>query len=323
MLESSTSTSLSIYVIGASSVLGYEVVKQLAARGHRVAGTSSTLDSATLIRKNGGLPVYNDLFRSGEIAGVLKMVNADVIINLAPQGINNLPVQSADWDYYTRLLSQGTAAMVEAAKNTGVKFIVHTSFTFLYGDAHGEWVDESAPLVSSDPLFAAGVQAERAVLQSGVPSAVLRAGYVYGPSDDFSALRDAVVAGKGLLLGEGDTVASWVYVSDLASAVVAAAEQQPAGEIFNIADDHPVSIAGFAEHFAADLGVGHPARRRLPPGVANILVNKTHMALLSGSAKAKTDKAKSQLGWKLKFPDQQQGISQALLTWRAHEAAAP
>jgi nucleoside-diphosphate-sugar epimerase len=44
------------------------------------------------------------------------------------------------------------------------------------------------------------------------------------------------------------------------------------------------------------------------------------MTLLNGSAKAKTDKAKSQLGWKPKFPNQKQGIEQALLTWRAHEA---
>jgi nucleoside-diphosphate-sugar epimerase len=322
MLENG-SPSLSVYVTGGDSILGYEVIRQLAVRGHRVAGTSSGLDSATLIRQCGGLPVYNDLFRPGEIAGILRMVNADVIINLAPQGINSLPTQNAAYDFYIRLLSQGTAALIEAAKNTGVKFIVHTSYAFLYGDAHGEWVDETAPLASGDPLFVAGTQAERTVLQSGIPGAVLRAGYVYGPSEDFAALRDALVAGKPLLLGEDKTVANWVHAADLASAAVLAAEQQPAGEIFNIADDHPVSIAAFADHFAADLGVGHAARRRLPPGVASILVGKTHQALLAGSAKAKTEKAKSQLGWKPKFPNQQQGIEQALLTWRAHEAVTP
>ncbi len=322
MLENGSS-SLSVYITGADSVLGYEVIKQLVARGHRVAGSSSGLDSATLIRQNGGLPVYNDLFRSGEIAGVLKMVSADVVINLATQGINGLPMQTTDWDYYTRLVSQGTAALVEAAKSTGVKFIVHTSFSFLYGDAHGESVDESASLSSSDPLFKAGVQAERAVLNSDIPGVVLRAGYVYGPDDHFAAIRDALVGGKSLLLGEDNTVANWIYVSDLASAVVLAVESQPAGEVFNITDDHPVSIAAFADHFAADLGIGQSSRRRLPSFASSILVNKTHMALLNASAKAKNDKAKSQLGWKLKFPNQKQGIEQVLLTWRAHEVATP
>lgn len=322
MLENGSS-SLSVYMTGADSLLGYEVIKQLVARGHRVAGTVSGLDGATLIRQNGGLPVYNDLFRSGEIAGVLKMTNADVVINLAPQGVNGLPAQNTDWDYYTRLLLQGTAALLEAAKSVGVKFVVHTSYTFLYGDTHGEWVDENTPLASGDSLLAAGVKAERAVLNSGIPSAVLRAGYVYGPDDNFAAVRDAIVAGKSLLLGEDHTIANWIYVSDLASAVVLAAEQQTAGEVFNVTDDHPVSIAAFTERFAADLGIGHPARRRLPGFAANILVNKSHLALLNASAKAKTDKAKSQLGWKPKFPNQQQGIEQVLLTWRAHEAAMP
>jgi nucleoside-diphosphate-sugar epimerase len=321
MLENGSSL-LSVYVTGADSILGNEVIKQLVARGHRVAGSSSGLDGAALIRQSGGLPVYNDLFRSGEIASTLKMVNADVIINLAPQGINSLPMQNADWDYYSRLLSQGTAALVEAAKNTGVKFIVHTSHIFLYGDAHGEWVDESVSL-SSDPLFAAGVQAERVVVNSGVPSAVLRAGYVYGPNDDFNALRAAILDGKALMLGEDSHYANWIHTSDLASAVVSAAEQQPAGEVFNITDDHPVSITAFADLFAADLGVGHLAHRRLPAFAANILVNKTHLALLNASSKAKNDKAKSQLGWKPKFPNQKQGIEQVLLTWRAHEAATP
>src|SRR5262245_1788897 len=103
-------SSLSVYITGAANSLGYEVIKQLVAHGHRVAGTSSGLDDATRIRQHSGLPVYNDLFRASEIASALKMVNADVIVNLAPQSINSLPTQNADWDYYTRLLSKGTAA---------------------------------------------------------------------------------------------------------------------------------------------------------------------------------------------------------------------
>jgi nucleoside-diphosphate-sugar epimerase len=264
------------------------------------------------------------LFRASEIASILKMVNADVIVNLAPQGANVLPVQVLDWDYYTRLLTEGTTALVMAAKSAGAKFLIHTSYAFLYGDTHGEWVDEHAATAADNPLFAAAVRAEQAVLHAEVPGCVLRVGYVYGPdNEDLLAFRDNLADGASVMVGEESHYANWIHAADLAVAAVLAAEKQTAGEIFNITDDHPISPAGFADEFAAVLGVGRVARRRLPPFTGNLLANKMQTALLNTSARAKNEKAKSQLGWVPKYPQQQPGIEQTLLAWRAHEVPQP
>jgi nucleoside-diphosphate-sugar epimerase len=252
------------------------------------------------------------------------MVKADVVVNLAPQGANILPAQGLDWDFYTRLLAEGAAALVTAAKAAGAKFIIHTSYTFLYGDTHGEWVDEHEAIATNNPLFAAAARAEQTVLHAEIPGCVLRAGYVYGPdNNDLLAFRGNLADGASVTLGEENHYANWIHAADLAAAIILAAERQPAGEVFNIADDHPISPVGFANNFASVLGVGEVARRRLPPFANNLLANKMQTALLNTSAKAKNDKAKSQLGWTLKYPQQQVGIEQMLLAWRAHEVPQP
>lgn len=309
---------LNVFVTSGSDALGRELTRQLVKSGHRVTSIASGLDEATQIREDGGLPVYSDLFRAGEIAGTLRMIEADAIVNTAPQVMNSLPPYQPDWGYYQRLLSEGTSALLEAASATGVKFLVQTSFTFLYGDQHGAAVDEQARLSTEDALFRAAAQAEKAVLNSGTPACVLRAGFNYGAGTGvMHALRDGVRAGA-LPLGDDHQLVSWVHVADLAAAIVRALEVQPAGEIFNIADETPAAPGTFADYFADEYGVKRPGRQRLPQMLAQVMQPASHRALLAVSAVAKTDKARAALGWQPQTTSFHQGIQQALLAWRAH-----
>lgn len=315
------STNLSVFLTGGDTGLGREVTRQLVARGHRVTATVSGLDSAADLRADGGLPVYNDLFRASEIAAALKMAEANVVVNLAPQAVNSLPFSTTNWDAYARLLSESTAALAEAAAQIGVGFIVHTSFTFLYG--HTTNADESASIVTNNPLFAAAAQAEQSVLKGSVPGCVLRAGFEYGGgSPSLHTLRDILRAGRSLMLGDDHHAVSWIHAADLANAVVLAVEQQPAGEIFNVVDDNSASTGTFVDHFAESFGVMHPRRQSMPHFVANAVLNKVYLAMLDVAASAKNDKAKTRLGWTPRYPHHKQGIEQTLLAWRAEEAQA-
>ena len=312
-------TALKVLVTGASEALGREVVRQLVTRGHQVAAVTGTVQGAGELRQDGALPIYSSLFRPGELASNLKMFEADVIVNAAPQVINAFPPYQPDWDGWVNLLHEGTLALVEAAQATGVKYIVHTSFAFLYGDKHGEAVDESAKIATSNPLFKAAADAEKVILNSGIPASVLRAGFLYGPeSGTVLGLRDALRGSAALPLGDDHNVVNWVHTLDLAQAIVLAAEQQPANEIFNIVDDQPVSAGTFADHFADQYGVKRPGRQRMPGVLAQFLVNPNQQALLDVSAAATNTKAKNQLGWTLKYPNQHAGVEQTLLAWRAH-----
>lgn len=319
MAEETSTPVLNVFVTSTSDGLGREVTRQLAAKGYTVSAVTDGAGGAAQVRQDGGLPVYCDIFRAGEVASTLKITQADIIIHTAPQGINTFAPQNPDWDYYQRLLTEGTAALVDGAAQAGAKFLVHTSYAFLYGNKHGEAADESAALAREDALFKAAAQAEQTVLKGSVPACVLRAGYLYGAeSAHFTALRDTLHSGGSLALGDDHAVASWVHAVDLANACVLAAEQQPAGEIFNITDDQPAAPGTFADYFADQYGVKRPGRQRVPQLLAQMLVPPTQRALTDVSVKATNDKAKARLGWQPKYPGYQSGLEQILLAWRAH-----
>lgn len=313
-------TPLSVYITGATQGLGREVTRQLVARGHSVAGTAVGLEDAHRIREAGGLPVYSDPFRAQEIISTLKMIAADVVVNLAPQAINSQPLQNIDWDHEMHVISEGTEALAAAVKAGAARFLVHTSYTFLYGDAQGEWVDENARLATDDHLFYAAAAAEATALAA--PGCVLRAGYNYGPENAMTtALSAALIAGRALPLGEESAWSNWVHTADLAAAVVLAVEQQPAGEVFNIADDNPAPITEVVRAFAASQGMTAPRNQRLPLLARQLMLRPTHAAMLDASARARTDKAKTRLGWTPRYAHHSAGLDQTLLAWRA--AAAP
>lgn len=319
MAENETLNILNVFLTSGTDALARELTRQLVAQGHQVASVANGIDDAVTIRQDGGLPVYCDIFRAGELASALKMFEASAVVNTAPQVMNSLPPYKPDWDYNQRLLTEGVSALVSAAAQANVKYIVHTSFTFLYGDKHSEWVDEQASLDTSDALFRAAAGAEKAVLAAETPACVLRAGYIYGPdSSVILALRDGLHGSGSLPLGDDHLIANWVHAADLAAAVGLALEKQPDGAVFNITDGHPVSPGEFADYFAEQYGVRKPGRQRLPAVLAQIMLPAAQRALLTASAKASTDKAREVLGWQPQHISFHQGIEQALLTWRAY-----
>jgi nucleoside-diphosphate-sugar epimerase len=318
MLNNNSTSALNVVVTAATSAVGRETVRQLVARGHSVTGLTQGSDGAVKVRADGGLPAYSDLLRAGEIKSILTMAKADVVIHTAPQLVNNFPYKDMPFEEGQRILTEGTTALLKAVEGTTVKFIVFTSLTGVYGDTHGEWVDETHETRASG-VFKAAVEAEKKVLSGSVPAVVLRAGLVYGADDEGTQeLGDACRSGRGVLLGDDHNYLNWVYAGDLAKAAVLAAEQQPAGEIFNIVDDVPAPASAFAGYLASGLGIDAPRNvGTLPDFARRLMVSPTQEALLKPSLRVKNDKAKQSLGWAPRYADYRTGIDQTLMLWRA------
>ena len=295
---------VSVFLTGAAGGLGREVTRRLTAAGHRVTGAVSDSADAVKVRADGGIPAYPDLYRAGELRSVIVGAEAKIVLNLAPQMPNHVPQVSAHWD---ERLADATTALMEAAAEAGVEYVVHSSYACA-----------DARLQDAKAILRAARAAEQVALNGAVPACVLRFGFLYGAgSDEFEALRDTLRLGRPLLVGPDDTRMNWVYISDAASAVILAAEQRPAGALLNIVDDQPAAPAAFLRYFADSNGFSIPPA--LPQFAARWLLPKAQQAILNLNSHVDNAAAKETLGWSPRFSSYTQGIDDTLLSWRAQE----
>jgi nucleoside-diphosphate-sugar epimerase len=310
---------MNIVVTGAATGLGREVVRKLTAHGHSVVGLTSGAHNGSLVRADGAIPAFSSLSSKGEMKSVLKMAKADLLINLAGQEANGFPTKETPFAGATRVLESGVAALLDAAQDSGsVQRIVHVSLTALYGDSHGEPVDEDTPLRADDAFERAAIAAEERVLNLPIPAWVLRAGTLYGPDDaGMQSLQATIAGGRNVYSGDSHALRSWIYVSDLADAVVRAAETDGPDQVVNVVDDQPASAAEVVAHIAAGLGLPVPAGVSVPAFMSRYILSPLQEKFLNSSHRVSNARAKAMLGWSPRYPNIRAGLDQVMLNWRA------
>jgi nucleoside-diphosphate-sugar epimerase len=108
------------------------------------------------------------------------------------------------------------------------------------------------------------------------------------------------------LPGGGRGRLSWIHVADGASAIVASLEKAPAGAIYNVVDDEPVSIRGMCEQMARVLGV--PGPKSIPVAIAKI--GSSYAATMAQTTlRVSAARIKEELGWQPRFPTYREGIA--------------
>ncbi len=314
-----TNSPLNIFITGGASGVTREATRQAVARGHKVTVLTEGFDGATKARQDGALPSYSDVTRAGELKSLFKMSNIDVVIHLLPQVGNSFPTKDG-YESQERVLVQSAVALVEAAKEAGVKFIVYTSYASVVGDAHGEWLTEDE-VGHQERVLRPILAAEHHLMTSGLNACVLRAGFIYGgETPAIHALGEELRRGRSpAYLGDSHSVHNWVHEADLAQAAVLAAEKQPAGEFINVVDDEPVSAAAFAGYLATAQGMDQPSGSPSPMFVLKRTTSDVQRLLLDASVRLKNDKAKHVLGWQPRYPNYKAGLEQTMLQWRASE----
>jgi nucleoside-diphosphate-sugar epimerase len=313
-----TNAPLNIFITGGASGVAREATRQAVARGHKVTGLTEGLDGATKARQDGALPAFSDVTRAGELKSLFTMSKIDVVIHLLPQAGNGFPTKNS-YESQERLMVQSAVALVEAAKEAGVKFIVYTSYAFVNGDAHGEWLTEDQ-VGHQDRSLRPILAAEHHLMQSGLKACVLRAGLVYGGGTASTRLLgEELRRGRTPYLGNSHSFHNWIHEADLARAAVLASEKQPAGEMINGVDDEPVSASAFASYLATGQGLYNLTSSTAPMFVLKRSTSDMQRALLGASVRLKNDKAKQLLGWQPRYPNYRVGLEQTMLQWRAIE----
>ena len=193
---------MKVFVIGATGVLGREAVPRLRTAGHEVG----VLDRHT-----------TSLFDADQLA--VALTGYDAVVNLATRiPLSAKAVLASTWADNDRLRTEGTAALVEAARAAGVGRIVQEGISFVYADGGDRELDESAPIKPVGHI-ASSVRAQHNVLAH--PGGVfLRFGMLIGGD----AMSPPVLVGDGWM--------SVVHPGDAAAAAVAALDA-PVG-IYNV-----------------------------------------------------------------------------------------
>jgi nucleoside-diphosphate-sugar epimerase len=158
--------------------------------------------------------------------------DADVLIHAAAA----LPIRGSRSEIMSVNID-GTAALLAAAGDAGVRRVVYISSTAVYGVPKVHPLREDAPLVGVGPYGESKIACERLVEASALESVVIRPKTFLGPErlGVFEILFDWIHDGRRIyVLGNGTNRYQLLAVEDLIDAVARASEADVAGDVFNV-----------------------------------------------------------------------------------------
>jgi dTDP-glucose 4,6-dehydratase len=229
--------------------------------------------------------------------GVDKAVEKqEVILNLA--ALIAIPYSYHSPDTYIDTNIKGTLNILQAARRHGVKRVVQTSTSEVYGTAQYIPIDEAHPLHPQSPYAATKVGADQLALSFhasfDVPVGILRPFNTYGPRQSARAVIPTIIsqlANKSKVkLGSLSPTRDFSFVQDTANGFLAAAQSDAiVGQTINLGSGFEISIKETAETIAklmnTKLELVDDEQRVRPE---NSEVERLHASI---------EKAKTLLGW--------------------------
>ncbi|MEY3424079.1 MAG: NAD-dependent 4,6-dehydratase LegB [Ilumatobacteraceae bacterium] len=293
---------MKILVTGADGFIGSHVVETLVKSGHDVRAFvlyNSFNSWGWLDESDKAIRDSIDIF-AGDIRdphGVDKAVEKqEVILNLA--ALIAIPYSYHSPDTYIDTNIKGTLNILQAARRHGVKRVVQTSTSEVYGTAQYIPIDEAHPLHPQSPYAATKVGADQLALSFhasfDVPVGILRPFNTYGPRQSARAVIPTIIsqlANKSKVkLGSLSPTRDFSFVQDTANGFLAAAQSDAiVGQTINLGSGFEISIKETAETIArlmnTKLELVDDEQRVRPE---NSEVERLHASI---------EKAKTLLGW--------------------------
>jgi nucleoside-diphosphate-sugar epimerase len=205
----------------------------------------------------------------------------------------------------------GTAALLSAAREAGVRRIVYISSTAVYGVPKVHPISEDFPLEGVGAYGESKIACEELVRSSPLETVVIRPKTFLGPErlGVFEILFDWIRDGRRIyVLGSGNNRYQLLAVEDLVDAIVRACTGDVAGEVFNVGATEFGTVRSDLEALIDHARTGSRLRP-IPARPAEIALRALELAKLSplGEWHYKTasrnsfvevSKAASLLGWR-------------------------
>jgi NAD dependent epimerase/dehydratase len=256
-----------VLVTGAGGFIGSHLVERLVARGDRVrafvhyngAGRTGLLELLPAEMQREVEIVAGDIIDPWRVESAVR--GCDVVYHLA--ALIAIPYSyDAPWSYTSTNVT-GTLNVAQACLRAGVRRLVHTSTSEVYGSAQYVPIDEAHPLVGQSPYSASKIGADKVVesfvLSFSLPACTVRPFNTYGPRQSARAVIPTIVTqalrGDVVRLGSTTPVRDLTFATDTADGfMAAAAAPDAAGEVINLGVGHGLSIAQVVDEVARRLG---------------------------------------------------------------------
>jgi NAD dependent epimerase/dehydratase len=245
----------SVLVTGAGGFIGGHLVERLVREGARVRGMvhynsrgeRGTLDWLDQDAVADVEVIAGELRDSESVAAAASGI--DIVFHLGAQiAIPYSYVNPRDF-FETNVL--GSLNVAQAARSAGVRHVIHTSTSEVYGTALEIPITEDHPLQPQSPYAASKVGADT-LMQSfhrsyALPVTVLRPFNTYGPHQSARAIIPTIVSqaltGGRLRLGSTDPRRDLLFVADTVEGFLAAAESPAViGQTVQLGTERDVSV---------------------------------------------------------------------------------
>jgi nucleoside-diphosphate-sugar epimerase len=264
---------------------------------YRVNATTRSAERAVELKRDGIHATVLDLDRLHISSPLPERLDQAAIVYLAP------PPASGESDLRLDRFFQIATVPPQA--------FVYISTTGVYGDTKGQLVDESTPVRPATDRARRRVSAEEMVrvwcTERHVRRIVLRVPGIYGPGRlPLERLRNA----EPTLRDEDAGVTNRIHVDDLVAACIAAIKNREARGVYNVTDGTAHTSTQFLDRVAALAQL--PPAPRVSMDEAQLTFSPERLSFLNESRRISNERMLINLGVRLRYPQMDEGIRQAL-----------
>ena len=261
-------------VTGGAGFIGSHLVDRLLAQGRSVR----VLDNLVVgrranLKQNDGNPhlrlIEADVADPAAVATA--MAGAERVFHLAARADIVPSIQEPE--AYFRANVDGTFCVLEAARRASVKRLVYVASSSCYGVPSTYPTPETAPSDPRYPYALTKYVGEQLAMHWArvyqLPAVSVRFFNVYGPRARTSGTYGAVfgvflaqlLAKEPLtIVGDGEQTRDFTFVADVVDALIAVAESDKVGEIYNVGSGQPVSVNDLVRQLGSPPSVQIPKR---------------------------------------------------------------
>ncbi len=260
---------MKMLVTGGAGFIGSHVVDALIRRGHDVS-IIDDLSTGHRAQVHRAARLHRWDIRNPRIPRLIQRLAPEVVVHAAAQASVSRSLADPVEDASVNVL--GTVNLLEACRRAAVPaFIYISTGGAAYGDTDVVPTPEDHPMRPESFYGASKVAAERYVdsfrLLTPLRALTLRLANIYGPRQDpageagvVAIFTDRLLHGKPCIVnGDGQQTRDFVYVGDVADAVVRAAEHATATGAANVGTGVETTVNAIYDHLARIIGAQRTA----------------------------------------------------------------